>query len=73
MPAFKEILHDNALFVEPQQPQKLAKTFIKFFNDLDLGRTMVENAAPLLEQYTWKNVVDRIETIYEEYLQQKSK
>jgi len=73
MPAFKEVLQKYAYFVEPQQPQLLAQQFIQFFKNLDQGKQLVKDAQLFLQRYTWKNVGDLVENVYQGYLQEYGK
>lgn len=73
MPAYKEVLEDNAIFVEPQQPDKLAEAFKQFFKDPDAGKAIISKAKKFIERYTWPAVADRVEQVYTNYLQEFGK
>jgi glycosyltransferase involved in cell wall biosynthesis len=73
MPAYKEVLEDNAIFVEPKQPDKLSEAFIKFFKSPDEGKAMVKKAQKFIQRYSWPTVCEKIETIYEGFLQEFGK
>lgn len=64
--AYREVLKNHASFVPPQQPELLAKTIIDLMKDEDKRKRLVKDARPLLDLYTWKTVVDRVESIYAE-------
>jgi len=62
--AYKEVLQDQAVFVEPQNPTMLAKNIIEQVKNPEIGLEKVSSAEPLLQNYTWKEVVNRIELVY---------
>jgi glycosyltransferase involved in cell wall biosynthesis len=64
--AYREVLQNHASFVPPKQPELLAKTIIDLIKDEDKRKRLVKDAGPLLDLYTWKTVVDRVEGIYRE-------
>ena len=71
MPAYKEVLENHAIFVEPQRSDLLAKTFIDFFQHPKKNQEMVKNATKYIKRYTWEAVVDRVEKVYDNFLQGK--
>jgi len=73
LPAYQEVLKEFGIYVPPREPKLLAQTFANFFQDPDRGRSLVEGARDLIAQYTWENVVDNIERVYENYLQEFGK
>lgn len=64
--AYQEVLKNHALFVPPQQPKLLAETIRDLMNDEGKRKQLVKDARPLLDLYTWKTVVNRVENIYRE-------
>ncbi len=66
--AYREVLKNHALFVPPQHPEKLALSIIDFIRDESKRKQYVKDAQPLLKLYTWKTVIDRVESIYEELI-----
>ncbi|MBD3349982.1 MAG: glycosyltransferase, partial [Candidatus Lokiarchaeota archaeon] len=68
MPAYKEVLQDKAIFVEPQQPDLLAQSFVKYIKSEDLRKQVVEESQEFLKRYSWKEVGNRVEKVYQEYL-----
>ncbi|OLS13453.1 MAG: group 1 glycosyl transferase [Promethearchaeota archaeon CR_4] len=64
--AYREVLQNHAIFVPPQQPEKLANAIVDLLKDESKRKQMVKDAKPLLELYTPKTVIDRVEKIYEE-------
>jgi glycosyltransferase involved in cell wall biosynthesis len=73
MPAFRDALQEYAMYVPPRNYNALAQAFTSFFHDPDHGKTLAEEARPLIAQYTWKNVGDNVERVYENYLQEFGK
>lgn len=73
LPAYKEILQDNAIFVEKNRPDLLTKAFIEYFNNSSLKQRIMKNAADHIKKYTWENVAELVEKVYIDYLEsQKS-
>ncbi len=64
--AYREVLKNHAMFVPPQQPELLSKTMVDLIKDEGKRKQLVKDARPLLDLYTWKTVVDRVEKIYRE-------
>ncbi|MHA1111269.1 MAG: glycosyltransferase family 4 protein [Promethearchaeota archaeon] len=62
--AYKEVLQDQAVFVEPQNPTMLANNIIEQVKNPEIGLEKVSSAGPLLQNYSWKEVVNRIELVY---------
>ncbi|MBN2157329.1 MAG: glycosyltransferase family 4 protein [Candidatus Lokiarchaeota archaeon] len=68
LPAYKEVLKNQATFVQPRNPSLLAEQIVKHVKIPEMGIDKVKSAAPLLQNYSWKEVVNRIESVYSEYL-----
>ena len=62
--AYKEVLQEQAVFVEPKNPKLLAKHIIDQVKHPEIGLEKVQTAGPLLQNYSWKEVVNRIENVY---------
>ncbi len=62
--AYKEVLQDQAVFVEPKNPKLLAKNIIDQAKNPEIGLEKVRTAGHLLQNYSWKEVVNRIESVY---------
>ena len=69
MPAYEEILEDHAIFVEPQRPDLLADAFIDFFKNKELYDEKIPKAQEFIQKYTWDGVTDRVEEVYQKYLE----
>lgn len=70
LPAYKEILQQFATFVEPKKPDLLSTAILQHLKNPSKFKEIVNSSKDLLKQYTWKEVVDLIESVYEDYLQQ---
>jgi glycosyltransferase involved in cell wall biosynthesis len=70
LPAYKEILLHFATFVEPKRPDLLSTAILQHFKNPSKFREIVNSSKDFLKQYTWKEVVNRIESVYEDYLKQ---
>jgi glycosyltransferase involved in cell wall biosynthesis len=68
LPAFKEVLQDNAIFVPPKSPSLLAKEIINLINDEEKRSKMVKKAQKFIKRYTWDSVGKRLEKVYENFL-----
>ncbi|MFX1442818.1 MAG: glycosyltransferase family 4 protein [Promethearchaeota archaeon] len=71
LPAFKEILQDNALFVPPRSPSLLAKEIINLINDEEKRSMMIKKAQQFIKRYSWDSVGKKLEQIYEMLLNYK--
>ncbi len=68
MPAYQEILEDNAIFVPRSRPDLLAKAFRDFFSNPETQQDLKLRAKEHIKKYTWEAVVDRVERVYYSYL-----
>jgi glycosyltransferase involved in cell wall biosynthesis len=66
--AYKEVLQENAVFVPPKNPQKLAKEIILLLKDDIRRNTLLENAQKFIKRYTWDVVGKNLEVVYEKFL-----
>ena len=65
---YREILKDNALFVPPKSPLKLAEKITTLLNDNELKKNLVENAQKIIKNYSWNTVGKRLEDVYDKFL-----
>jgi len=65
---YREILKDNALFVPPKAPLKLAEKITTLLNDNELRNSLVENAQEFIKKYSWNTVGKRLEKVYKNFL-----
>lgn len=65
---YKEILHDNAIFVPPQSPELLAEAMIKILQNPSLSQRIVQKGQKWVKRYTWNAVGKKLEEVYEKFL-----
>jgi glycosyltransferase involved in cell wall biosynthesis len=68
MVAYREVLQDNAIFVPPKNPQKLAQEIVNLLKDDTMRRTLIENAQEFIKRYTWASVGKKLEIVYQKFL-----
>jgi glycosyltransferase involved in cell wall biosynthesis len=68
MVAYKEVLKDNAIFVPPRSPQKLAREIVNLLKDESHRKTLIEKAQKFVKRYTWDSVGKKLEKIYQKFL-----
>jgi glycosyltransferase involved in cell wall biosynthesis len=66
LPALREILRDgeNALLVEPGNPQALTAAIRRVKEDAALGRRLAAHAAADVRQFTWARRAERLEALF---------
>ena len=62
---------ENAVIVPPKEPEAIAKSILKVFNDDDLRKKMVKNGLETAKKYTWERVVDVFEKTFEDALKKE--
>ena len=65
---YREILKDNAIFVPPNAPLKLAEQITALLNDNKFKNNLVENAQKFIKRYSWDAVGKRLEKEYIRFL-----
>jgi glycosyltransferase involved in cell wall biosynthesis len=70
LPSLREVLRDgeNALLVEPGNPQALTAGIERIKNDPSLGARLAAQAAEDVRQFTWARRAERLETLFDEVL-----
>jgi glycosyltransferase involved in cell wall biosynthesis len=68
MIAYKEILQDNAIFVPPRNPQKLADEILKLLKNDSKREALIEKAQKFIRRYSWDSVGHKIENVYYKFL-----
>jgi glycosyltransferase involved in cell wall biosynthesis len=68
---YREILRDNALFVPPGEPIKLAEKINILLKDEELRNNLVKNAQNYIKKYSWNTVGKRLENEYLRFLNSK--
>jgi glycosyltransferase involved in cell wall biosynthesis len=66
--AFKEVLEDNAIFVPPKNPQKLAEEIELFLKNVDIRKDIIEKAQKFIQKYRWDVVGKNLERVYKVFL-----
>lgn len=69
MVAYKEILQENAIFVPPRRPQKLALEIINLLRDELKYKALQESARNFIKRYTWDSVGKKLEHAYSRLLE----
>ena len=65
-PAMTEVLHNCALFADPNDPQDWAVKIVQLLEDTDLRERIIKNARIKAENLTWKNCTKNILKILKE-------
>ena len=68
LPALREILRDgeNALLVEPGNPQALTAGILRIKNDAALGQRLAAQAITDAAQFTWARRAERLDALFNE-------
>jgi glycosyltransferase involved in cell wall biosynthesis len=67
--AYKEVLKDNAIFIPPKSPKKLADAILNLIKDKVFRETLINRAQDYIRRYTWDEVGRKLEKVYEHFLQ----
>ncbi|MBD3198132.1 MAG: glycosyltransferase [Candidatus Lokiarchaeota archaeon] len=70
MPAFKEVLKDNAIFVPPKSPDLLAKEIVDLLRDDEKRHNLIKHAQKFIKRYSWEEVGKKLEQVYYRFLNQ---
>jgi glycosyltransferase involved in cell wall biosynthesis len=70
MIAYKEILQDNAIFVQPRRPQQLAREIVRVLKDKSITNNIIKNTQQLITRYSWNSVGEKLEKIYFKFMNQ---
>jgi glycosyltransferase involved in cell wall biosynthesis len=68
IPAYKEVLQDNAFFVRPQNPELLSQKIIEALRDEELRNENIKKAMKFIQRYTWDYVGKNLEKLYFKFL-----
>jgi glycosyltransferase involved in cell wall biosynthesis len=61
LPSLREVLsEENALLIEPDNPQALAESIEKILNDTNLSSQIAQKAKDDVRKYTWDNYAEKI-------------
>ncbi len=61
---------ENSLLIPPKQPDVIAKSIIKLYNDSDLADKLIENGLETSQKFTWERVVDVFEKAFNDVLEE---
>ncbi|MFW9950711.1 MAG: glycosyltransferase, partial [Candidatus Thorarchaeota archaeon] len=61
---FREVFQDKVQFVQPNDPEKLAKTIQDLINNDNLKLKLIKDSKSLLQIYSWSNSGERFEQLY---------
>jgi Glycosyltransferase len=64
---------ENAILVPPKEPEVLAESILKAYNDVDLTEKLKENGLETAKNLTWSRVVDVFERAFIEALKSNEK
>ena len=64
IPAYKEVLQDNAIFVPPKQPDLLAKEIMNLIKNVELRKELIVKAQNFIKKYDWDEIGKRLEDVY---------
>jgi glycosyltransferase involved in cell wall biosynthesis len=70
MIAYKEILQDNAIFLPPRKPQRLAKEIVDVLHNKYNTKEILEKAQKFIKRYSWNSVGEKLEAIYYKFINQ---
>ena len=65
--AYKEVLRDNAVFVQPKQPKKLADAILNLLEDDKYRKALIYRAQSYITRYTWDEVGKKLEKVYSQF------
>ena len=68
LPAFREVLQDNAYFIPPKKPSILAKKMIYLIENEELRINLVYKARKFIKRYSWESVGKNLENVYQLFL-----
>jgi glycosyltransferase involved in cell wall biosynthesis len=68
MIAYKEVLQDNAIFVPPRNPEKLAEEIVSLLQNDSKREALIEKAQKFIKRYSWDSVGQKLEKTYYKFL-----
>ncbi len=73
LPAYKEILEGNAIFIPPRKPDLLAEEIVHLLTNEDLRQDLIKSGLNYIKRYSWDSVGKRLEKLYIDLLGKSSK
>ncbi|MBY9005430.1 MAG: glycosyltransferase family 4 protein [Candidatus Lokiarchaeota archaeon] len=68
LPAYREVLEDNAIFVRPKDPQKLSREIINLIENDKKREQLITKAQNFIKKYTWEKVGQKLEEVYQKFI-----
>ena len=68
LPAYREVLENNAVFLPPRKPQQLSEEIVKLLSDETKRIELVKKAQKFITRYSWNAVGRKLEEVYAKYL-----
>ncbi|MFX1238367.1 MAG: glycosyltransferase family 4 protein [Promethearchaeota archaeon] len=67
LPAYKEVLKNNAIFVPPKKPLLLAQKIVYYLKNPKEREKIIKEAQKFIQRYTWDEVGKKLEKIYYDF------
>ncbi|MBN1802899.1 MAG: glycosyltransferase family 4 protein [Candidatus Lokiarchaeota archaeon] len=64
LPAYKEVLEENGVFVPPKKPDLLAEKIVYWIKNPEKRNEMVKRAQQFIKRYSWDEVGRNLEKLY---------
>ena len=66
--AIADVVGDNAILVEPENPQAFAEGILKLLNNEELAKRMGENGKKIVRNYSWEETAKKTYEAYKDLL-----
>jgi len=67
LPAYREVLDDNAIFVSPKHPELLAEEIIRYFKNKNIKKDLLDKSKDFIKKYSIETFGRNIVSIYKEF------
>jgi len=68
LPAYREILGDNAIFVPPKEPELLAEKIKYYFKKEEIKKNLINKSKDVIKKYSMESFGKNLLDIYQEFL-----
>ncbi|GAI77920.1 unnamed protein product, partial [marine sediment metagenome] len=68
LPAYREILGDNAIFVPPKEPELLAEKIKYYFKKEEIKKNLINKSKDVIKKYSIESFGKNLLDIYQEFL-----
>jgi len=68
LPAYREILGDNAIFVPPKEPELLAEKIKYYFKKEEIKKNLINKSQDVIKKYSMESFGKNLLDIYQEFL-----